>query len=373
MVSLNDVCSIISDGTHQTPQYSEKGYMFLSSKNVTTGKIDWEDIKYIPEELHNQLYSRLAAQIGDILLAKNGTTGIAAVVDRDCVFDIYVSLALLRPKESILSEYLLYAINNPITKRKFNRELKGIGVPNLHLKNIRETTIPLPPLETQKQIAKTLDTATELLAMRKQQLTELDNLIKSNFYDMFGAPFENPKGWNKCRLSDLAIIIMGQSPNGNSYNEEGKGTPLLNGPTEFGKKYPTEKQWTLEPTKMCMPQDILFCVRGATAGRMNIANKEYCIGRGLAAIRPKQSNMQSFIYLYLKMMYSYFQTTSNGSTFINISKDQLNNLPFLKVDNKLQTKFSKIAFIIEEQKALVKKAIDETQHLFDSLMSEYFE
>ncbi len=154
MISLNDVCSLITDGTHQTPQYSETGYMFLSSKNVTTGKIDWDDIKYIPEELHKQLYSRMAPQFGDVLLAKNGTTGVAAVVDKDCVFDIYVSLALLRPREVILSEYLLYAINNPITKRKFNRELKGIGVPNLHLKNIRETSIPLPPSKSKSKLPK---------------------------------------------------------------------------------------------------------------------------------------------------------------------------------------------------------------------------
>jgi type I restriction enzyme S subunit len=373
MVTLNDVCSIITDGTHQTPEYATKGFMFLSSKNVTTGKIDWENIKYIPEGLHNQLYARIAPQCGDVLLAKNGTTGVAAVVDKDYVFDIYVSLALLRPKDLILSEYLLYSINNPITKRKFNKELKGIGVPNLHLKNIRETTIPFPPLETQKEIAKILESAADLLAMRKQQLAELDNLIKSNFYEMFGDPFENPKGWNKCNLSDLAIIIMGQSPQGNSYNEKGEGTPLLNGPTEFGNKYPIEKQWTLEPTKMCQKEDILFCVRGATAGRMNISDKEYCIGRGLAAIRPRESNMQSFIYLYLNMMYSFFQSTSNGSTFINISKNQLFDIPFLQVDTDIQEKFSRIVLTIEEQKALVKKAIDETQYLFDSLMSEYFE
>lgn len=176
-----------------------------------------------------------------------------------------------------------------------------------------------------------------------------------------------------CQLSDLAVIIMGQSPNGSSYNEEGEGTPLLNGPSEFREKYPKEKQWTLEPTKMCQKDDILFCVRGATAGRMNISDKEYCIGRGLAAIRPKQYSMQGFIYLYLKMMYNHFQVTSNGSTFINISKDQLHKLPYLKVDTELQDKFSNIYLKIEEQKALVKISIDETQHLFDSLMSEYFE
>ena len=68
----------------------------MSSKNVTTGKIDWENVVCIPESLHVELYKRLAPMQGDILLAKNGTTGVAALVDKDAIFDIYVSLALIR-------------------------------------------------------------------------------------------------------------------------------------------------------------------------------------------------------------------------------------------------------------------------------------
>lgn len=98
--TIQDVCEQIKDGTHQTPRYTEdtiNGFKFLSSKDVTTGKIDWTKIKYIPEDLHNELYSRIAPRKGDLLLAKNGTTGVAAIVDVNAVFDIYVSLALLRP------------------------------------------------------------------------------------------------------------------------------------------------------------------------------------------------------------------------------------------------------------------------------------
>lgn len=93
--TFKEICSIITDGTHQTPKYFDSGYIFLSSKNVTSGKIDWENVKYLDEEQHTKMYSRLAPQINDILLAKNGTTGVAAIVDVDKVFDIYVSLAHL--------------------------------------------------------------------------------------------------------------------------------------------------------------------------------------------------------------------------------------------------------------------------------------
>ena len=155
VVTLQDVSAPIKDGTHQTPIYTtdaENGYKFLSSKDVTTGKVDWSHLKYIPEELHRELYARISPRKGDILLAKNGTTGIAAIVDRDEVFDIYVSLALIRP-HGVDSTYLWAAINAAETKQQFDASLKGIGVPNLHLGEIKKARIILPPMELQEQFA----------------------------------------------------------------------------------------------------------------------------------------------------------------------------------------------------------------------------
>ena len=153
--TLQDVCEQIKDGTHQTPKYTEdkeNGYKFLSSKDVTSGKIDWSNIKYIPESLHNELYARIAPQRGDLLLAKNGTTGVAAVVDCDEVFDIYVSLALLRPID-IDSVYLWAAVNSDETKHQFDGSLKGIGVPNLHLGEIKKIKVLVPPLNKQRDFS----------------------------------------------------------------------------------------------------------------------------------------------------------------------------------------------------------------------------
>ena len=154
IVALKDLCEIdITDGTHKTPTYSNEGFIFLSSKNVTSGKIDWEDIMYIPQWLHDELYKRIAPKKDDILLAKNGTTGVAAIVDKDEIFDIYVSLALIRPdKRKILPRYLLHAINSEPSKKFFDSHLKGIGVPNLHLTHIRETPINVPSFAQQQYI-----------------------------------------------------------------------------------------------------------------------------------------------------------------------------------------------------------------------------
>lgn len=155
------VCtSPITDGTHKTPTYckSDEGVPFISAKDVTKGYIDWDNIKYITPELHDELYARLAPQKDDILLAKNGTTGIAALVEDDRIFDIYVTLAVLRPNRNIiLPRYLHSLVNSPVMKKQFDSHLTGIGVPNLHLRDIQRTVIPLPSLSEQERIVKIID------------------------------------------------------------------------------------------------------------------------------------------------------------------------------------------------------------------------
>jgi type I restriction enzyme, S subunit len=167
---FNEICEKITDGTHQTPTYFSEGVIFLSSKNVTSGKIDWNNIRYIDQKQHEEMQKRVSPQLNDILLAKNGTTGVAAIVDKDEIFDIYVSLALLRPKENINPLFLLYFINSPIAKKQFNKRLKGIGVPNLHLQEIREVEISFPKsLEKQKTIVSKLDN----LSTQTKQLEQI--------------------------------------------------------------------------------------------------------------------------------------------------------------------------------------------------------
>jgi type I restriction enzyme S subunit len=181
---LSEVCENITDGTHQTPTYFKDGFIFLSSRNVTSGKIDWENIKFIDDKQHNEMHSRVAPRINDILLAKNGTTGVGAIVDRDVVFDIYVSLALIRVLDEVIPTFMLYFINSPLAKKQFNKRLKGMGVPNLHLEEIREVVIPYPiSINQQKSIVVRLDAlfakTKRLEAIYRQKLLNLEELKKS--------------------------------------------------------------------------------------------------------------------------------------------------------------------------------------------------
>ena len=186
---LQEVCEKITDWTHQTPTYFNSGYIFLSSKNVTSGKIDWNNIKYIDERQHQEMYKRVAPRKWDILLAKNGTTWVAAIVDRNEIFDIYVSLALIRPKDEIISEYLWYFINSSEAKRQFNSRLKWVWVPNLHLWEIKEVDIPLPPLPRQHEIVEHLDRVftqtAELRSSYETQIRDLETLRQSLLEEAF--------------------------------------------------------------------------------------------------------------------------------------------------------------------------------------------
>jgi len=176
---LASVCDLITDGTHYTPTYTESGIVFLSAKNVTKRRIDWENVKYIPESLHLDLQRRVSPQINDVLLAKNGTTGVAAIVDRDCVFDIYVSLALLRPSDRVLPRYLLEAVNCDKTRRQFDGSLKGIGVSNLHLVDIRSAVIPVPSMGEQKEFVRRIAELERLRQFAESALSNTRSLFAS--------------------------------------------------------------------------------------------------------------------------------------------------------------------------------------------------
>lgn len=133
--------------------------------------------------------------------------------------------------------------------------------------------------------------------------------------------------WKETTLGEIANIAMGQSPKGNSCNVEGQGVALLNGPTEFGSHHPVAAQFTIDPKRFAKKGDLLFCVRGSTTGRMNWADSEYAIGRGLAAFCHKEGDeYQSYLKGIVDFNLPKLLVSATGSTFPNVSKNQIHNL-----------------------------------------------
>ncbi len=152
-VRLGNLCNKIVDGTHNTPKYVEDGVPFLSVKNISGGKIDFSDTKYISLEEHKKLYERCNPEVNDILLSKVGTTGIPVKVDVAKEFSIFVSVALLKFSNKFINiDYFVKVLLAPIVQKQCKENTKGVGNKNWVIKDIKNTIIPFPPLEEQKRI-----------------------------------------------------------------------------------------------------------------------------------------------------------------------------------------------------------------------------
>ncbi len=140
-----------------------------------------------------------------------------------------------------------------------------------------------------------------------------------------------PRGWKMTMLGKVAEIIMGQSPNGESYNQDNDGLPFYQGITEFGDKYVSIKTFTNQPTKIIDENTILFSVR-APVGKVNFTKHKACIGRGNTGLRMK-NNQQEFLYYLLKKNEKTFLKNTTGTVFDSISGEQLRNFEILIPQN----------------------------------------
>ena len=150
---LGDICTKISDGVHAKPEYTATGKPFISVVNINSGKLLFDDCKYVSEEAYEKMIKSTHPEKGDVLYTKVGATyGIPALVDTDRAFCLYVSVALLKPKSEIVnSQFLTTSMAQPYIKNQADKRIKGIGVPDLHLNQIREFEVLVPPLELQNQ------------------------------------------------------------------------------------------------------------------------------------------------------------------------------------------------------------------------------
>jgi type I restriction enzyme S subunit len=130
-----------------------------------------------------------------------------------------------------------------------------------------------------------------------------------------------PEGWAAGKMSDHAFVQMGQSPKGDTYNSDGEGTPLVNGPVEFGPYFTNKSKWTTSPTKLSRKGDLIVCVRGSTTGRFVKSDDRYCLGRGVCSVRGMRS--QCFVDQIFKSSITEMLGLTTGSTFPNWSRQTL--------------------------------------------------
>ena len=180
--TLKDLCSKITDGVHKKPNYTDSGVPFIKINNLTgSNTISFENVSYISEKDHIEFCKRTKPERNDLLITKDGTIGIVRLVDTDIEFSLFVSVALIKPLEKSISPYLKYVLESPLIQKQINPQ--GAALKHLYLRDLRAFTIPIPPIEEQREIVSLLDSlySTNIRVLHNYQtkLDSLDELKKS--------------------------------------------------------------------------------------------------------------------------------------------------------------------------------------------------
>ncbi|MBN2269942.1 MAG: N-6 DNA methylase [Sedimentisphaerales bacterium] len=184
ILRLQEVCDKITDGTHRTPIYTDSGVPFLRVTDITHSN---DSKKFITSKEHAELIKRCKPEVGDVLYSKNGTIGVAKLVDWDWEFSIFVSLALLKPKRARLdSRYLESFLNSDDALSQATARSKSGTVTNLHLEEINEMNIPLPPLEIQHEIVAEIEAEQKLVAASQELIARFEKKIQATLARIWG-------------------------------------------------------------------------------------------------------------------------------------------------------------------------------------------
>lgn len=331
---------------------------------IANGKVDYAVIPYA--SISNEVLEKHRLIENDFVVVTTADCGVSFVFDTSGVFMPSAYMVRIRFNDKISPYFVNKFFYTKIIKRQVEKHIRKGTLANLPGSDLLKFKICIPPLLEQKKIAKIISTVdsqidntdklidkTEELKMGLMQRLLTKGIGHTEFKKTEVG--EIPGEWEIRKLGEIGEVVMGQSPFGDSYNNEEIGTPLLNGPTEFTEKYPIPKQWTTKPTKICKENDVLFCVRGSSVGRMNISDNKYCIGRGLAAIREKNGETYTtYLYYILQKFINNILNLSVGSTFPNVGKDDLNGLsctvPPLEEQRKIANILSSVDSDIEEYK-----------------------
>lgn len=327
-------------------------------------------------------------QKNDVLLCK-----INPRINRVWIVSQYTEYPMIASSEWIVfrnpkvnPRYLLWFLRSNKFRNILCTNVTGIGgsLTRVQPKQVFQYEAPLPPLEVQKKIAQTLDAASELIALRKKQLAELDNLIKAIFYDMFGDPVVNEKGWKIVFLREVCNKITDGTHNSpenlaigdymyiTAKNIKSYGIDIRD-ITYVSKEVHNEIYNRCNPE----PGDILYIKDGVTTGiaQINTIKSEFSMLSSVALLKHNRNIINNFYMrevLNNENMYKSIRRNMGGAAITRLTLVKISNIKIPLPPLFLQTQFSEIVTKIEEQKALVQKAIDESQYLFDSLMSQYF-
>ena len=358
----------------RTTNFTNLGVLDLTSvvkRNISKVKVDQKRL-----------------QKGDIIIEKSGGSpqqpvGRVVYFNEDGVYLCNNFTSILRPKkEKVHSKYLHYLL---FASHKFGLtemfQNKTTGIINLQLARfINKLEIPLPPLATQKRIAEILDNAAALKEKTEQLLKEYDSLAQSIFLDMFGDPVRNEKVWEKVTLESLVKISSGSTPSRKVETYWNGNIPWVRtGEVNSKLILDTEEKITDEglnnsSCKLYKKGSIVIAMygEGKTRGQVGMLGIDATTNQACAVLQPSKKINFSFLYEYLKMSYQDLRSLGRGGNQPNLNAGLIKSYKVFNPPIELQNQFAEKIALIEQQKALAKQELQESEALFNCLLQKAF-
>lgn len=318
------------------------------------------DFRFFVNDSKFDKMRRFQVKENDLIISCSGTVGKVSIIDKDDPKGIISqALLLLRVNESMIDPlYLKYFFTSREGYNAIVSRSSGSVQVNIARRNIIEN-IPLllPPIEAQKKIVNILSDFDKMISNKEALNVNLQEHAKALYKRLI---IENAdETWTSGLLSDIAIITMGQSPKGDTYNEDGVGTVFFQGRAEFGFRFPSRRLYTTDPKRMAQTNDVLLSVR-APVGDLNVAYEECCIGRGLGAIRSNDGH-QSFVLYTMYAIRELLDTyNGEGTVFGSINRKALNSLPVEIPPKEVIDKFEDI---VSPMDVAIRSNFEEICHL----------
>ena len=269
---------------------------------------------------------------GDTIMARitpcleNGKTAFVDILGKAEVAFGSTEFIVMRAREGISDpQFIYYLATSPWFRNIAIKSMVGSsGRQRVQQSVLDDLVLNVPPLEEQKKISSFLCVLDQKIALNNEINDNLQQRAQAVYEEMF---INNPDAsLTSGTLSDIAIVTMGQSPKGSSYNEQAIGEVFYQGRAEFGFRFPSRRLYTTEPKRIAEPGDVLLSVR-APVGDLNVAYERCCIGRGLGAIHSKDGHSSFILYTMFSLKPQLDVFNGEGTVFGSINRDSLNAMP----------------------------------------------
>ena len=385
---LGQVCT--SDLGKTLNKSKDRGELhpYLCSINILWDKIDLSTLKQACFEAGEQ--EKYTVTKGDLLVCEGGDTGRSAIWDRDETILYQNALHRLRFHESVFPKFVLfYLMYLKDIGEIDNKYSKGVTIKHLVKKALLSIPLPLPPKPTQLSIVSELDKLNELIQIKKEQLKDYDALAQSIFYEMFGDPVENEKGWEVKKLGELCSKIgSGATPRGGNESYKDEGISLIrslnvynNGFRRKDLAYIDDEQAAALSNVTILEDDVLLNITGASVARCCIVPSDLLparVNQHVCIIRPFD-NVLVPIFLNKELTNISYQirlltlARSKGATREALPKSVVDSLLVPLPPLSLQQSFAHKIEQIERQKAEVQKTITDLETLLAARMQYWFD